>query len=359
MQVNNLFPSIAIAFILTIALMFAFRPLAIGIGLVDHPGGRKHHEGIVPVIGGMAMFFGILAGTSLLGLPADTLISVMLGSFLLLMVGVADDRFTIPAAARLTTQVAVVLLLYYGAGLGLSDIGDPFGTGVIELGRFALIFTLLVTVTMVHAYNLIDGADGLAGSLAVIALLGVAAVAGIGNFYSMVALTVVAAIAAFLVFNFPASWNSKVRAFMGDAGSTMIGFTIVWVTLGVCQGTEVAISPVHCLWFAALPIFDLLTCFVRRILKGKSPFTPGRDHAHHILRRGGFHTRRKLSILTGIQAIYAIVGITGHFAGVPDYAMFAAWSVLGFSQGFLIRRIARWRRLRGPSRSKPGPMSLT
>ena len=359
MIANQLLPSIAVAFIVTVALMFAFRPLAIGVGLVDHPGGRKFHEGIIPVTGGLAMFFGIFIATSLLGLSSDLLVSVVLASFLLLIVGVADDRFDMPAAARVITEVAVVLLMFYGAGLGLSDIGDPFGTGVIEMGRFTLIFTALVTINMVNAYNLIDGADGLAGSLALVALLGVAAVAGIGNIYSMVALTVAAAAVGFLIFNFPTSWNNKVRAFMGDAGSTLLGFTIVWVTLGICQGADRVISPVHCLWFAALPIFDLLTCFASRIRKGKSPFSPGRDHTHHILRRGGFHTRRKLVILTGIQTFYTIVGITGHFMGVPDVVMFAAWSVVGFSQGFVIRRIARWRRAKGRSGSKARTSSLT
>ena len=337
-------PSMAIAFIVTIALMFAFRPLAIGLGLVDHPGGRKLHEGVVPIIGGVAMFFGIFIGISLLGVPSDKLISLILASFLLLVVGVADDRFGLPAAARITSQVAVVLLMYYGAGLRLSDIGDPFGTGVIEMGGFTLIFTLLVTVTMVNAYNLIDGADGLAGSLALVALLGVAAVAGIENINSMVALTVAAAATGFLVFNFPTTWNSRVRSFMGDAGSTLLGFTIVWVTLGICQGADRVISPVHCLWFAALPIFDLLTCFAKRIRRGKSPFSPGRDHAHHMLRRGGFHTRRKLAILTGIQTFYVVIGITGYFAGVSDQMMFAAWAVAGFGQGAAIRRIATMNR---------------
>jgi len=215
-----------------------------------------------------------------------------------------------------------------------------------------------VTVTVINAYNLIDGADGLAGSLAIIAMLAVAAVAGIGNTFSALALIVAAAAAGFLIFNFPIAWNSRVRSFMGDGGSTLLGFTIVWVTLGVCQGAESLISPVHCLWFAALPIFDLLTCFVQRIRKGKSPFSPGRDHAHHILRRGGFHTRRKLGILTGIQTIYAMVGITGHFMGVPDYVMFAAWSVVGVSQGFVIRRIAGMHRLRLQSFAKTQPMPL-
>lgn len=137
---------------------------------------------------------------------------------------------------------------------------------------------------------------------------------------------------------------------MGDAGSTVLGFSIVWVTLGVCQGSGAAISPVHCLWFAALPIFDLLNCFVRRIRKGKSPFTPGRDHVHHILLRGGFRMRRKLGILTAIQVVYAIIGIAGYFAGVPDYIMFAGWSVCAVLQGWVIGKLAARNRQRKLSR---------
>lgn len=343
---NNLFPSLVVSLVVTVAFMFVLRPVAIGIGLVDHPGGRKAHDGIVPVVGGIAMFLGIFAGIMLTGLPPDISSYVLMASFLLVTVGVVDDRLGLPAAARMLTQVGAVILMFYGAGLRLSDIGDPFGTGVIEMGRFTLVFTMLVTLTMINSYNLIDGADGLAGSLAIVALLCVAAVTGLGNVYSAVALTVASAALGFLLFNFPASWNAKFRSFMGDAGSTLLGFTIVWVTLGVCQGAERVISPVHCLWFAALPIFDLLTCFVRRALHGKSPLRPGRDHVHHVLLRGGFRTRQKLAILTGIQMLYAIVGITGYFAGVPDYAMFAAWSIAGFTQGWAIRLTAKMHRLR-------------
>jgi len=132
---------------------------------------------------------------------------------------------------------------------------------------------------------------------------------------------------------------------MGDAGSTLLGLAIVWVTLGIAQGAERVISPVHCLWFAALPVFDCLSCFVCRILKKKSPFTPGRDHFHHSLRRGGFGVRATVQILVGFQAAYAIVGLTGYFAGVPDVVMFALWSILGLSQRWVIRTIAKSHRL--------------
>ena len=94
---------------------------------------------------------------------------------------------------------------------------------------------------------------------------------------------------------------------------------------------------------------------MRRVLKGKSPFTPGHDHFHHTLVRGGFGVRQKLGILTGLQAVYAIIGILGHFAGVADYYMFAAWSVLGISQYRIIRILARSYRLYRWSQARRHP----
>ena len=110
----------------------------------------------------------------------------------------------------------------------------------------------------------------------------------------------------------------------------------------------IEVTLVICLWFAAVPVFDLLTCVVRRVRAGKSPFKPGRDHFHHVLNRGSTHVRRTLVVLTALQIIYAGIGLVGHFAGAPDWMMFAGWSILGLSQFAIIRKLAavkRWYRL--------------
>jgi UDP-GlcNAc:undecaprenyl-phosphate GlcNAc-1-phosphate transferase len=133
---------------------------------------------------------------------------------------------------------------------------------------------------------------------------------------------------------------------MGDAGSMLLGFSVVWIMIGIGQGPDRFISPVQGLWFAALPIFDFFTCFVRRILDGKSPFTPGRDHVHHILQRGGFTVRQRLTILVGIQAAYSIIGVGTHFLGVPDGTTFTAWALLGISQRAAFRLLVRRYRAR-------------
>ena len=328
-----------IAFAVTVAFMVALRPVATSIGLIDRPGGRKSHNGDVPIIGGMAMFIGALSGLAVVGTPTHATTSLILASMLLITIGSLDDRYGIPAGVRILVQIAAILVMTYGADLALASLGNPFGFGEILLGPFTLIGTLIVSITVVNAYNLVDGADGLAGILALIALAAVAVVAGPGVAATVIALTVLSAVLGFLLFNFPAKANRSYRSFMGDAGSTFLGFTVVWVTMGVSQGSEALISPVVGLWFASIPVYDSLTCFVRRSMARKSPFKPGRDHFHHTLKRGGFSVRQTLAILGGLQALYATIAIVAHFAGVPDSILFAAWAVLGLTQWMVIRAI--------------------
>ena len=345
---GQILPGSAIALVVTIVFVMALRPFAQSVGLVDRPGGRKAHIGDVPIIGGVAMFIGVFAGLVAIQGLSVLIVTLLLASFLLVAIGLLDDKYALTASVRVAVQVAAVLIMFYGSGFRLADIGDPFGFGVIYMGPFTLIFTTVVSLTVINAYNFVDGADGLAGSLALVALLAIALVSGYAGSAAAIALTVAAAVVGFLVFNYPVRWNRPVRTFMGDAGSTFLGFTILWVVLGASQGAERLVSPVIGLWFASVPIYDLLTCFVQRMRHGKSPFKPGRDHFHHVLNRGTSHVRRTLMVLTALQIIYASIGLAGHYAGAPDWLMFAGWSVLGLTQFLIIRRLAtfkRWFRL--------------
>ncbi len=338
-----------VAFTVTVAFMFALRPVAQSFQLVDRPGGRKSHIGDVPIIGGLAMFAGIFAGLALVQGVSVLVVSLLSASCLLVIIGALDDKYGLAASVRIAIQIAAVLIMFYGSGHQLADIGDPFGFGIIRLGPATLVGTLLVALTVINAYNLIDGADGLAGSLSIIALLSIAFVGGYTDPSTAISVVVMAAIFGFLLFNFPVAWNRPVRSFMGDAGSTLLGFTIVWVALGASQGEDRLVSPVICLWFAAVPIYDLLTCVVLRVRSGKSPFKPGRDHFHHVLNRGSKTVRRTLVVLNALQLTYAGIGLIGHFAGAPDWLMFAGWSILGLAQHWIICQIARakrWLRMR-------------
>jgi UDP-GlcNAc:undecaprenyl-phosphate GlcNAc-1-phosphate transferase len=335
----------AVSFLLTATLVVALRPLSLRAGLVDSPGGRKNHIGEVPLIGGIAMLLGIFGGMAALGLVNPVTVSVALSMFLLVLVGVIDDARGVMPLVRVLVQIVAVLITVRGTGLMLDSVGNPFGLGEIQLGPFALLGTLMVAITVINAFNLVDGVDGLAGILALVALSGVALVGGAEAMPVIMAVIVAGSIVGFLIFNFPMIANRPYRTFMGDAGSTVLGFVVFWAVLGISQGDTATISPVAGLWFASIPVYDSLTCFVRRIAKRKSPFRPGLDHFHHTLLRGGFLTRKKLYILGGLQAIYATVGAAGFLVGVPDAALFFAWCVLGLSQHSLIALIAARHRL--------------
>ena len=272
--------SLAVTILVTVLFMLALRPVAISLNLVDSPGGRKEHVGDVPIIGGVSMFVGMSVGLLVIpGLEFEYLYLMAAGS-LLVFVGLIDDRYGIPASVRLIGQLSAVLIVVYGGKLVMLDIGDPLFIGTIRLGPFSLIVTALIFMTVINAFNLIDGLDGLAGSMAVIAVLAIAATSDAGSSTFSVACICACAVVSYLIFNFPIGGKRTYRAFMGDSGSTFLGLVIVWLTVSVSQGAEREISPVTGLWFAALPLFDLLTCFVRRIARGESPFTSGRDHFH-------------------------------------------------------------------------------
>jgi len=332
---------------ITVLALVMLRPLALQIGLVDHPKGRKRHGRIVPVIGGIGMFIGILAGTWLLPGAHPEFMWMLLGCTVLVFVGILDDRFAIPYHPRLIAQLGVVLLMYFGGGLSIIQVGDVIGTGVVNLGPLALAMTALVTLTVINAFNFIDGVDGLAGSLALVTMVAIAVVtATMGGDPAVLVTAAIfsGALLGFLGFNFPVGkWRA--RLFMGDAGSMMVGFVIVWLTITITQGERAIVSPVAGLWFALLPISDLFTCFMIRIKRGKSPFHPGHEHFHYTLRRGGFSDRGILFVLVGLSAFYAAVGLLGIYFAIPDWLMFWGWIFICFTQHFPMRRLAIMRRL--------------
>jgi UDP-GlcNAc:undecaprenyl-phosphate/decaprenyl-phosphate GlcNAc-1-phosphate transferase len=336
-----------IAFVVVLLLAFALRPVAHAVGLLDRPGGRKTHVGVVPIIGGLSMYAGLLIVLPLVEPAIHGQLPFLMAAGLLVAVGAIDDRFDLPPIVRLMAQGAAGLILCLGAGLVAANLGNILFIGNIPLGPFALPFTVLVTIAVINAYNMLDGMDGLAGGVALASLVSIGLASLI--FSTGVGLTLAAistaVVLAFLVVNFPAKLNRPVRTFMGDAGSTLLGFIVVWLGLRLAHGAEPVISPVTALWIAAVPIFDLFISFGRRLSKGQSPFRPDRDHFHHILLRAGMSEREVLVVMIGAAFVIAMSGILAHQAGVSDGVLFIGLIALGLAHYWAIRRawrLARW-----------------
>lgn len=339
---------IGLPLLVTVLFMFALRPVARGLGLIDRPGGRKMHVGEIPVIGGLAMMAGLLVG----GLHGHQSVHnfpffvTALG--VLVLIGALDDRYDLPAAVRFLAQLCAALLMVGGADVFASDLGSPFFYGVLELGWLAVPFTVLIVLTAINAFNMFDGSDGVAGVQALIALifLGLACVLAGATTYLPIIASLVGCVLGFLLFNWPSQRTSTMRSFMGDAGSTMLGFSLAWISIELSQGAARVISPVVILWVFALPIFDLFSSMIRRMVQARSPFHGDSEHLHHVLRRFGLSSRRVAQIVLLGSAVFAAVGVGGFLVGVPDGWLFVGWLTVGvvyhvvFGSGLVIGRRA-------------------
>lgn len=321
-----------VGLVVAVVAMLALRPVAVAIDLVDRPGGRKTHHGNIPVVGGLAMLLGIVVGAAVLPAsiaPANLLIAAC---GLLVVLGLLDDRFELSPYGRLLTHAAIISAVAFGSGATVQSIGNPFGVGSIEfVGIWSYVATLIFVAGAVNAFNMLDGMDGLAGALALVALAAFAWVGVLVNNLAVVGLSllVFGSVAGFLLFNVPAQFNRRVRCFMGDSGSTLLGFVLAYLGVAISQGEGSSVSPVVILWFAAMPVYEILWTIVRRLSRGRSPLSADREHLHHLLLDGGFGVRAAFMILMSIGIFLAAVGLLLHFWGVADYLNFIAFVALG------------------------------
>ncbi|MGH8503210.1 MAG: MraY family glycosyltransferase [Gammaproteobacteria bacterium] len=334
----------------TAILILLIKAPAVRIGLVDRPGGRKKHEGAVPLCGGPAMVVAFCSLVFAFGLvPSTDYLGFLVGASLLALVGGLDDFRGLSVHLRFLVQVLVVLFcMGLWGNTELVTVGDLLGLGEIELGFAAVPFTLFCVVGVINAFNLSDGIDGLAGGIAVIALSSFAVAALIGKEVLVFALlTVLIGVSlGFLLFNLRTPWRPRASVFMGDSGSLFLGFALCWFAVKLSQGDGRAISAVTAGWILGLPIMDTLNVMLSRILRGDGPFTAGRDHLHHALLQAGFSPRRTVTILLTIGGVMSITALAAHWSGVPEPLMFFAWIALFVMYFFGLRHF--WR-LRAPA----------
>lgn len=330
-----------LALIVTVLFMFTLRPVAVEVGLVDVPGGRKRHDTRVPLIGGIAMAVGLGFGSSLVGAPVFWN-SVLLGVYLLVAVGTVDDRYELPPNVRLIAQSCAAMLVVFGAELAVTDLGSPLFFD-LPLGAFSIIFSILFIVTVISAFNVIDGLDGLAGGIAFIALAAGSVMAA-GSELLILFVLLLAVIAGFLIFNLPLPFNRPVRVFMGDAGSTSLGLAIAALGIALSQAPESRMAPVVGLWLIAVPVYDLFSAIARRLIARRSVFEPDHHHLHHVLIEQGFSQRGALVLMLSLAFVFASIGLAGHLGRVPDGVMLIGW--LGGGVAYY-HMMPRWRWLLG------------
>lgn len=321
----------AIAIPATAAFILFFRRHAVRLGVVDAPGGRKHHHGLIPLVGGLGMFGGLLVAALIALLNGH--LSARHGYFfaavsLLVVTGFIDDRHQLRPRVRFLMQAIAALIMVYGADIRLESFGNLFGFGEVTTGAWAAPVTVFAVLGVINAINMIDGVDGLAGGIALIALLVFAAfMAAAGTLLQTLLLPLAAVIVGFMLFNLRTPWRSQASVFMGDAGSVLLGFSLAWYAVNLAEVRH-AFTPITAIWILAVPLMDTTALMIRRVLKGRSPFDADRDHLHHILQRAGFTPGQTVAIMYALALLLAAVGVMGWRLGVPEYVMFYGFVAL-------------------------------
>jgi len=333
-------------FAATLGLLYVLRPLAIRIGLVDDPGGRKHHHRPVPLIGGISMFGGLLIAFMVSSVPLDENTRIfLLASGFLVAVGVYDDLHELSAGSRFFAQAVTAGIMVWMGGQVVSNLGHLLDmNGNLSLGALAVPFTVFAVVGGINAMNLCDGLDGLASGLALVGLGTLALAAGktgLGtDFHTIILLTGV--VLAFFLMNFRFPWRTQgAGVFMGDAGSTFIGFAFAWLFVRLSQTDTPAISPVTALWVFAIPLMDTVSVMVRRIARGRSPFAPDREHLHHILLLAGFGVSETTLIILAISLILAVAGYVAYLCKVPESYLF--YGFMSLFLGYFMMTLHAWK----------------
>lgn len=304
-------------------LILLMRRPAHRFGIIDCPGGRKQHAHPTPTVGGLAMYLAVLLALLWNGSLFGN-VAVLLGcAAVLVILGILDDKHQLSVSLRLMIQVFLVAVVIAGAEGTVTHLGALFGSNV-QLGMFAVPFSVIAYVGGINAINMIDGADGMAGKMVLITMLGVAAIFHVAGSVELLPLVwaMLGALVGFLLFNTRLCVR-RAWVFMGDAGSMWLGLGLSWFLVQVTRG-EVSAAPALALWLFGIPLIDTLAVMLRRLLRNKSPFAADRTHIHHVLEHAGLSVRRTVLVLSVVQV--AIVGI-----GVIFYLMQASAAVVFWS----------------------------
>lgn len=299
-----LFIGIIVCFVLSITLTPLIIKLAPMIGAVDKPNNRKVHQKVMPRMGGLAIFISFLVG-SLIVSPNDPFhLAIIIGAFIIIMIGMLDDIYELSAKWKVAGQLAAAMTVVIYGGLQIEFINLPFG-GAIEFGFLSVPITIFWILAFTNAINLIDGLDGLAAGVSSIGLFTLAVVAFLmGNDYVLIiSLMILASTLGFLVFNF-----HPAKIFMGDTGALFLGY--IFGTLSVLGFKNVTIvSFIIPVLILGLPIFDTIFAMIRRKVNNVPLYLADKSHVHHCLLSFGFSHRQTvfviyaISILLGSSAI--------------------------------------------------------
>ena len=327
---NRLIAYVALALLTALVVSFLMTPVvktfAYKVGAVDVPkDARRMHKVPIPRLGGLAIFIGFMVSVLILDNVRGNvqMQSILLGSVIIVVLGVVDDIMALPAMLKFVVQIAAALIPALN-GVVIQAFSNPniFSDSLYwVLGPLSVPFTVLWIVAITNAVNLIDGLDGLANGVSAISATTMLVIALLAS-EAQVAIVMAALVGACVGF-MPYNLNPA-KMFMGDTGATFLGYILATMSIQGLFKFYAVISFAVPFLILGLPIFDTTFAFIRRLAHGQSPMHADRGHIHHRLIDMGLNQKQAVATLYVISAMLGLSAVVLTTGGEQKAMLFFA-----------------------------------
>jgi UDP-N-acetylmuramyl pentapeptide phosphotransferase/UDP-N-acetylglucosamine-1-phosphate transferase len=321
-------PILMLIFITAFSISYLVLPLVIQVArardLYDEPNDRSAHLSPTPTLGGVGIFSGTFFALILWMKASDfgAMQHVLVAFMFIFLAGARDDLIPLSPLAKLATQVLAAFVLVSKGQIGLHSLYGICGVYALP-APVGLVLSVAVIVLIINAFNLIDGVNGLAASIGLLAcvLFGIWFCLARQILPATIAFSIAGSLSAFLKYNV-----TPARIFMGDTGSQFIGMVCAVLALQFIRRQEALpvgaplafhAAPVIALSLLIAPLFDTCWAFVRRIVRGRSPFSPDKNHLHHLLLAQGCSHSQTTAILVFASLCFVGLALALDWLGSP------------------------------------------
>ncbi len=307
------FLSAVLAFVLAIRMYPVIIYTVRTKNLMDEPEDRSSHTLKTPTLGGVGLFVAFFIAAVLFGVLGDLekpelvkLLCLGVSTMILLFLGIKDDLIALAPKKKFLGQLGVSALVIFVTDIRITSLEGLLGVGTLPY-VVSVVFTLFVFILVINAFNLIDGIDGLAGTIALISCFSFGIFSLINQHYylALISFSAIGAIVGFLLFNL----SKSRKLFMGDSGSMFLGFLLAYqgiyfLQLNHADGIDsLQNAPIFLLAVLSFPLLDTLRVFIIRAREGRSPFSPDRNHMHHILIDKGMEHKQATIVLALVNIL--------------------------------------------------------
>lgn len=315
----------SVSFIITFLAIPVVIQIAEQKKLYDIPDERKVHTRLVASLGGIGIFAGFLLASllSIQGYLNPEFQYFFAASLVIFFVGLKDDIMILSATKKFIGQIIAASILIHLGGIRLDSMYGLLGFEQLPEG-FSLALSYFTIIVIINSFNLIDGVDGLASSLGILTMIifGSYFFAIEYQAYALLAFAMAGSLVAFIIFN-----HHPAKIFMGDSGSLMIGLmnailVIKFINVSNTPFVAVQVPAAVAIGFSILivPLLDTLRVFGIRIINGRSPFTPDRNHIHHLLLDNGLSHAAVTFACVSINVCFIVLAWVGRSLG-PNYLL--------------------------------------